>query len=324
MKTHKILILGTLPPPIGGVTIHLLRFLKILDEKFDGDIYFWDYRRGSYKDFFLLFIQAKIVHLHLSNSLLRLLFTFFSFLLKKRAILTFHGKLGSRNHIGNICDFFALKLCSIPILLNDSSLELARTKNQNSILIPAFLPPQEKGFLNEGIRKLLKKIKFEYEFLFTTNTFDLVYDTDGREVYGISDLVELFSSFPRYCLLISDPKGSNYKMILKHKASIPQNVKFLPLPHPYFEILKHSDVMIRNTTKDGDSLSVKEALFLGKSVLATDTVSRHPLVRTYHDIEELRKILHQKEFLFKYPHPADLSGEEKLLFLYREEMKSQK
>ena len=324
MKTYKILLIGTLPPPIGGVTIHLQRFLKILTEKFESDVCFWDYRRDTFKDFLKLFISAKIVHLHLSNSPIRLLFTFFSRLLKKRTILTFHGKLGSRGRIGNICDFLAVRLCSIPILLNESSLELALTKNQKSILIPAFLPPQEKEFLDKEICCLLKKIKSEYETLFTTNAFDLVHDADGREVYGISDLVELFSCFPQYCLIVSDPKGHNYRMILQRKPHIPRNIRFLPLPHPYFEILKHSDVMIRNTTKDGDSLSVKEALFLGKSVLATDTVSRHPLVRTYHDIEELRKILHQKEFLFKYPPPENLSGEEKLLFLYREEMKSQK
>ena len=44
--------------------------------------------------------------------------------------------------------------------------------------------------------------------------------------------------------------------------------------HPFVEILKVSDCLIRNTTTDGDSLSIKEALYFGKKVLASNCVSR--------------------------------------------------
>ena len=44
--------------------------------------------------------------------------------------------------------------------------------------------------------------------------------------------------------------------------------------HSYFEVIKLCDGTIRHTSTDGDSLSVRESLFLGKCTLASDVVSR--------------------------------------------------
>ena len=50
-----------------------------------------------------------------------------------------------------------------------------------------------------------------------------------------------------------------------------------------------SDALIRATTMDGDSLSVKEALYYGVPVFATDVVDRPSGVISFSDFKDLEK-----------------------------------
>ena len=52
------------------------------------------------------------------------------------------------------------------------------------------------------------------------------------------------------------------------------NIIVLSGSHSFIEVIKKSDCLIRNTSTDGDSLSVKESLYLGKPVIATNAVQR--------------------------------------------------
>ena len=79
--------------------------------------------------------------------------------------------------------------------------------------------------------------------------------------------------------------------------------------------MKITDIFIRNTSKDGDSLSVKEALFLKKRVLCTDVVERPGGVQLfkYSDKKSFEACLKQNE-------PSNMpdveSGEVKIIELY--------
>ena len=42
----------------------------------------------------------------------------------------------------------------------------------------------------------------------------------------------------------------------------------------FVKLIKYSDLVLRPTCTDGDALTVREALFLGKPVIASDIVSR--------------------------------------------------
>ena len=71
---EKLLIIGTLPKNsgIGGVTIHISRLLKLLDEKNIGYL-FVDYRIESIFTILRLILKSHIVHLHATNSLFKFL-----------------------------------------------------------------------------------------------------------------------------------------------------------------------------------------------------------------------------------------------------------
>ena len=96
------------------------------------------------------------------------------------------------------------------------------------------------------------------------------YDKYGQEIYGIDFLIRYFSGNDVYVLIVSDPSG-NYQ---KRYPKPIDGVVFINYPHSYFEVLKHADFFVRNTSTDGDALSVKEALYLKIPTLCTDVVDR--------------------------------------------------
>ena len=81
--------------------------------------------------------------------------------------------------------------------------------------------------------------------------------------------------------MLSDPTG-NYKRFLQRTGvNVPNNVLVIDRRHEFVGVLGQVDGLIRATTTDGDSLSVREGLFLGKVVIASDCVSRPEGVITY-------------------------------------------
>jgi hypothetical protein len=55
---------------------------------------------------------------------------------------------------------------------------------------------------------------------------------------------------------------------------MPRNISVISGLHHFMDVLSFCDALIRATTTDGDSLSIREALFLGKPVVTTDCVTR--------------------------------------------------
>jgi hypothetical protein len=113
-----------------------------------------------------------------------------------------------------------------------------------------------------------------YDVVFSTNASNVTFDSHGNEIYGISQLVTIFSQLPERGLILSDPTGMYKKYLEKRFDSLPQNLLILDYSHNFINVIMHSVAMIRATTTDGDSLSIKEALFMGKQVIASDCVSR--------------------------------------------------
>ena len=72
---NSILLIGTLPPPIGGVSVHLDRFVERCRNMLD--IYFFDIRKRQLfhngegiktKEIIRVIRNVNIVHLHIANS----------------------------------------------------------------------------------------------------------------------------------------------------------------------------------------------------------------------------------------------------------------
>ncbi|NAW51362.1 hypothetical protein GNY06_08195 [Elizabethkingia argentiflava] len=272
MQERK-LIIGKLPLPVGGVTIHVKRLLEHLDLKQED----YQFLPLNLKNLLLLpFILLKYKGLHLHTSSLQVQ-EYISLLCKvyhKKCIVTFHGDL-NRYHARDLIKVKRIiKRISVPIVLNEGSYILAKTINHNTQQISSFIPPAKSETLDISILQHINQLRGKYPSLYATNAYGLTYDKEGQEIYGILDLIQYFNGLNDAALIISDPSGAYSHYLNEQKIRVTQNIYIINKPHSFFEILKHVDANIRNTSTDGDSISVRESLYLSKITFATDVVSR--------------------------------------------------
>jgi hypothetical protein len=58
------------------------------------------------------------------------------------------------------------------------------------------------------------------------------------------------------------------------KLKLTDNFLLIHQELSFIKVMEYSDIIVRATNTDGDSLTVREALFLGKRVIASDIVKR--------------------------------------------------
>ncbi|WP_300603497.1 glycosyltransferase [Niabella sp.] len=309
----KFLVLGTVPPPIGGVTVHVKRLLAHLDK--NGISYkFIDINKSSKTTILKACLKYKFIHLHSSNVYLRFLIALLCFVFSKCLISTYHGDLNRYGRFKNRLDRWSVRLTSYPILLNTNSYKIAARLNKNAQLFSAFIPADQVLSLEPSILGQIRGLR-KKGFVFCTNAYNVSYDKNNREIYQISDLVTIFNTLPHLSLVISDP-SSNYSQLLK-KGGINNNILLIPFEHDFNAVLKESDCFIRFTTTDGDSISVKEALSLGVPVIATDVVSRPKgTISISNDLNELLSTL-QHFTKTETPDIEMINGAEQLIPLYK-------
>jgi glycosyltransferase involved in cell wall biosynthesis len=282
-----ILILGKTPPPIGGVTIHVSRLIQHLES--DGFEYTFYSLLNSVFSVFVAARKYKVIHLHTSNPRFHFLFSLYCFIFRIRLLQTYHGDLNRYKALNAFFNNMSLHLTNVPIVINTNSQDYALRRNRNTRLISAFLPPLYPNPLSSDIVNSIDAWRGNHHPIYCTNASYFQIDKYGNEVYGGSALVEVFRTLGPRGLIFSEPKGE-YKAHLEKEGELPENVLFITQEHDFFEVLKLSDCFIRATTTDGDSLSVKEALSLGKPVIASDCVDRPiacNLFKTndFHDLE---------------------------------------
>lgn len=284
---RNLLVIGTLPPPIGGVSVHVERLLEVLRKNdFDFDFCTLTESLNLFRT-----LRYRLIHIHCSNVYWKFLLSFFCFICRKRLIVTYHGDIDRSSWIKRRFNCWSIYFAYIPVVLNERSFQKAVKINKRTRLISAFIPPQHDDALPESIVKLLQRLKTDYARICSTNAFAMKFEQGHKEIYGILPLIELFRNRPADTLVISDPSGDYGRHVKNSGLDIPDNVELISCPHSYYALLGYVDCMIRNTTTDGDAISIKEALYIGKSVYATDVVSRHPSVKTYSTIDELNALL---------------------------------
>lgn len=257
---------------MGGVTMHVHRLLKRLIEPQVVNYELCDYKAESFITQLRKIYNAGVMHIHASSPYLKLLYVLAGKILRTKSLMTVHGRYGVFTPLKNFVNKLALKWCDIPILINRESYEDVLMFNENAVFIPAFLPPiDEEETLSSTMLENILQIKKEGKPLVVSNATSRAFTDDGREIYGIDFLINYFRCHPEYNFVILDPSNNYFPL---YEKSLPKNIHIYTGKNSFYGLVKYADVVIRNTPIDGDSLSVKEALFLHKPTLATDAVSR--------------------------------------------------
>lgn len=269
---RNLLIIGPLPEKhgIGGVTIHTQRLLDYLDA--NGFNYsFQDYGGTTVSGIIKRIAGSSIIHIHISNPVYQFLFTLCGRLMGEKVIVTLHGNYGRFNSWKNFLVRSAIRFATIPIVINEKSYSVCKNFNKKTVLIPAFIPPQKEETLQKEILDLIDRLKGQGKKIVSTNAYNISYDKEGHDTYGIDFLIDFFKESADKTLIVSDPSG-NYRK--RFEGVQTDSIFFIDYPHSYYELLKRVDFFVRNTSTDGDALSVKEALYLGVPSLCTDVVDR--------------------------------------------------
>ena len=274
MKPGRILILGKIPPPVGGVTIHVSRLIEDLKRKGFSAFSFYDFTNRSLPAIFRQISLFSVIHLHTSNTYLQLIVSIFCFLTNKKLIITYHGNWGRFGYLRNLAGCVSATLTYIPIAQNPESLVKMKVRNQRAVLISSFIHPGYVTPLPDTILKKLLYYRKTFTYLFCTNASNVFFDKNGNEIYGISELITYFSNRLDEALVICDPSGKVEEYINNQVSYLPQNILFIIGAYDFSNTLIVSDGFIRNTTTDGDSVSIHEALLLEIPVFATDYVTR--------------------------------------------------
>lgn len=282
-----VLLIGKLPPPIGGISIHIKRLTENL-ENFNLSVLDYSKERSLLNIFYKIH-HCKVCHVHLSKKFIRCLVVLILKVLGKKIIVTFHGEYDFRNYY----DYITLVLCDYAIVLNKKSFSSAqKIKTRNLDLIGAYIPVKDGVDNSLSIENIEKINDFcgKYKTVFCTNAWNVVFDKNGLEIYGGSLLVSIFQKNINIALLFSDPIGNYRRFLLEKSKEIPDNIYFLDFSHNFTDVIPLCDAFIRSTTTDGDSLSIHESLELKKDVIASNVVDRPEgciLYRTQDELEQL-------------------------------------
>ena len=138
-----------------------------------------------------------------------------------------------------------------------------------------------------------------YKTYFVNSAWKLVDDENGNDLYGLIYSLETFLNvFPDdknvAMVLIVGSDFNDKKEVLKNKIKDRTNVLILFGDYNLCSIINHGrSILLRTTSTDGDSLSVREALELNRKVIATDVVKRPSGVETclYGSHEELSRLM---------------------------------
>ncbi len=303
----KIILIGTYPPPYGGISVHIKRMKMYLENKdvsvtvFSKSKKFNDISENillikSYKSFIfrIPYLKADVLHFHSTDIKLRVLMGFYK-IFNKKIILTVHGEslndqLDTSSFFIKHLLLFSLKrldkiICVNPKLVN-KLIDYGFNKDK-LIYIPAYNNPIENIFDTEKISKEVWTFIDSAEFLVSAN--GAISFNNNEDLYGIDLLIELIRKLKtcrkdvKLIIALLGAENQNetekkYYNELKHiinKLDLQKDIFIYEVKDTeFYPILKKSKLFIRPTNTDGDAISVREALYYKVPSIASDVVQR--------------------------------------------------
>lgn len=293
-KKLTLLIAGPLAPPAGGVSIHIDRLSSLLQNDFFIDYIdeasklkpaYFNIRSGNLFTYLRKIAACDVFHIHTGNRLLKKIHLVTGRLMGKKIIVTIHGFGKKRTAIGFYIDSLFYRLANKIILVNPDIKKQLTIPESKCIYQHAFLPPklEQEDPLPEEILEFIKRAKASGNDLLCANASRLNMHK-GQDLYGLDMCIELLKDLNNegrsVSLIFVLSNESNNKVLLGkymqevHDAALEDKFLLVRQNISFIRLIEACDAVLRPTNTDGDALTVREALFLGKKVIASDIVER--------------------------------------------------
>lgn len=296
MKMH-VLQLGPYPPPRGGVQTNMLAIqdelfenehqssiiaiTKVDEKREDENVY---YPQNPLELIKLIFkLKYDILHLHIGGGLplrVQLLILICGMFARGKTVMTFHSggytvsDDGQKASPWNLRGFAFRRFDKI-IVVNKLMIEMFEKFGVKSDKIKLIYPfALSKPKVGVEIPEKFEKFWEKHEkVLITVGLLETDYDLPQQ-----IDVMEKVLKKHLKTGLVIIGSGSLHESLEKLIASKPYAEHILLAGDTDRDVVLHlierADLMLRTTVFDGDAISVREALFLGTPVIATDNGMR--------------------------------------------------
>jgi len=268
----KVLLLGSLPPPPGGVTSSVANLMRALRVK---------KHRAYVISPMALLLRWDIAHVHYTRPWKRLAGVLVGKLWARRVMATIHN--GRVDDLG-WTDRLSYRLADRIVLLNPDAHRKVRDRHcgDRALLLG--------NYYREGMTPRSDPI---LEMSAGRHAMVYAYDRvahEGRDIYGVDFVLENLDALPGdWTLVLVDPKN-RYGA---EAAAAGSRVRHVAEPVNFPKLLEDVDLYLRPTSTDGASVAVQEALCVGTAVVASDAVARPEVVFTHrwNDADDYRRAI---------------------------------
>lgn len=291
---YRILILGPIVPPSGGVSLHIDRLTKLIENDFNFE--FIDESKVKKENVFNIrslnmyhylkkVIKSDLVYIHSGVTTLRYFHLIFGRLASKKIIITLHSYPFKKKPVLRHLDEFFFKLANRIIVVNPAILERLSLPVENCIICGAFIPPKmdTEPYLPTTVSNWINDRKNKAKLIICGNATQLrLYN--NLDLYGLDMCIEIAGQLIKNGAPVSfiynvSSLDLNKELYFKYQAvidnlDIKENFLLISGNISFVRMIEQSDIVLRPTNTDGDSLSVHEALYLGKPIIASDIVRR--------------------------------------------------
>ena len=293
-KRKKMLLVGPVPAPAGGVSIHLWRLKHLLGDQFDIDLVdesrnikpaFFNIRQKKFFTYWKKIAWSDFLFIHSGLNALRFFHILSAKLLGRKVVMTLHAYPEEKAGLQRWFDERLFSLCDQIISVNSEMLQRIHLPERKTVVHYAFLPPvmEEEKVLPVKVQQLLAEQKAAGKKIIVSNAWRLdrfnnqdVYGVDmciaaalrlkemGMPVHFIFNIATIDSFGPAYAAyqqeIISKGLQDSFSLINEELS--------------FVKLMEQADLVVRPTNTDGDSLSIREAIFLNKPIISSDVVKR--------------------------------------------------
>ena len=293
-KKLQILITGPVPPPAGGISIHIQRLKYLVEDVFSVDLIdesgtskpgIFNMRSLNIVSYLKKVKHSDLLFIHSGNKLFKKIHIVAGRLFGKKVIITLHGYGVRRSQPFRSIDKLFFSLAHKIILVNADIANRVSLQSDKVVVQHAFLPPvmDAEPSLPVRITGWLHEASAKRQVIICANASRLDMH-NNQDLYGLDMCIEVMSRLRRkglpvaFVFIVSSLENGD-EVYNKNMATI----KALGLdPHflllnerlSFVKLIEQCDIVLRPSNADGDALTVREGLYLGKSVLASNVVER--------------------------------------------------
>lgn len=288
MSKLNYVIVGAKPPPRGGVAVYLERKSSLL--RAQGESVVWQNPRKIFSFVALLFKMAiikedRIIELHTANPIALALVCLFR--IESMMIFYDHNYSHSFENRKGFSRFllkhFISRVGSVVVVGehlrgNYKSFQL-KVCNDFKVEVP-YIALSAVSMKVESISGFVHEFVVRHKVCFINAAWRLSDDESGEDLYGIQWSIESFlevfgdSSDVGFVAIV----GSGNREKLEGVRKMCEKKSHILLLEGEYDLCNFlaggGFILLRTTTTDGDSLSVREAIELGVPVIASDVVPR--------------------------------------------------